>query len=63
MSRYQITSSEGVDMGIYEGATPAEALDAMARDAGYRDEAGMSASEAVEDARKQIRTWEEASRG
>lgn len=39
MTHYQITSSAGVDMGIYEGSTPAEALDAMARDAGYRDQA------------------------
>lgn len=37
--RYQITSSEGADLGIYEGETEADALDAMARDAGYADEA------------------------
>jgi hypothetical protein len=39
MTTYQIISSAGVDMGTYKGATEAEALDAMARDAGYRDSA------------------------
>jgi hypothetical protein len=39
MKTYKIISSAGVDMGTYEGATEAEALDAMARDAGYRDQA------------------------
>lgn len=29
----------GVDLGNFEGATPEEARDAMARDAGYRDAA------------------------
>jgi hypothetical protein len=38
MTTYQIISSAGVDMGTFEGATEAEALDAMARDAGYRDQ-------------------------
>lgn len=38
MKSYQITSSAGVHMGVYAGSTPAEALDAMARDAGYRDQ-------------------------
>lgn len=35
MSSYRIISDAGVDMGIYEGATAEEALDAMVRDAGY----------------------------
>lgn len=43
MTSYQITSSAGVDMGIYEGETPADALDAMARDAGYKSQADAAA--------------------
>jgi hypothetical protein len=39
MSFYRITSSQGVEMGIYEGGTQAEALDAMARACGYLSEA------------------------
>jgi hypothetical protein len=39
MTTYRIISSAGVNMGTFEGATEAEALDAMARDAGYRDSA------------------------
>ena len=38
MGKYQITNTiSGVELGVYEGATEAEALDAMARDAGYSD--------------------------
>ena len=39
MATFQITSSAGVDMGTYEADTAAEALDTMARDAGYASQA------------------------
>lgn len=36
MSKYLITNTHsGAELGVYEGNTEAEALDAMARDAGY----------------------------
>lgn len=39
-NRYQIENTlSGVVFGVYEGDTEAEALDALARDAGYRDNA------------------------
>lgn len=38
MSKYLITNTRsGVALGVYEGNSEAEALDAMARDAGYSD--------------------------
>jgi len=38
MAKWTIENSRtGMVMGTYKGATEAEALDAMARDAGYRD--------------------------
>jgi hypothetical protein len=49
MTTYQITSSAGVDMGTYEGETAADALDAMARDAGYESQAGDEDDDEDED--------------
>ena len=38
MTRYRISNrNSGIVLGIYAGETVAAALDAMARDAGYRD--------------------------
>ena len=41
MAKYLITSDAGVVLGEYEGADESEAIDAMARDAGYADRADM----------------------
>ena len=40
---FKIVSSAGVEMGTYEAATEREALDAMARDAGYASQADAEA--------------------
>lgn len=38
MAKFEIYNTlSGVALGTYEGATEEEALDAMARDAGYKD--------------------------
>lgn len=39
MKRWRVVSRDGVIMGIYPGITSWDALDAMARDAGYRSQA------------------------
>ena len=39
----------GVDLGDYEGADKAEAMDAMAKDAGYKDYRDMCATTDPED--------------
>lgn len=45
MTTYTITNTKsGATIGIYEGATEAEALDAMARDAGYESYADQLAT-------------------
>lgn len=38
MRLYQITSIDGVDMGIWAASSPKEALNNMAREAGYDDQ-------------------------
>lgn len=43
MKTYRIISSAGVDLGTYEAGTKEEALDAMARDAGYSSQADAEA--------------------
>lgn len=42
-------TTSGLVLGTYEGATAADALDAMARDAGYRDYADLQAQVPAED--------------
>lgn len=39
MSKFQITSSAAADMGVYEGATADDAVEACCRDAGYASKA------------------------
>lgn len=49
MRRYRIINTvSGVDLGIYEGETEAEALDLMAREAGYGDHADACKAAPVE---------------
>jgi hypothetical protein len=42
--RWRIVSDAGVDMGVYSGRSRLDALDAMARDAGYASEDDANAS-------------------
>lgn len=44
MTTYKITSSAGIDMGTYTAPSESDALDALARDAGYESQAAAMAS-------------------
>lgn len=41
MSKFEISSKAGALIGTYDGSTKADAVDAMARDAGYNDASHM----------------------
>jgi len=43
MTTWHFTISQGQDMGCYTANTAIDALDAMCRDAGYRDHADAAA--------------------
>ena len=44
MKSFQITSSAGIDLGTYPGEAPVDALNGLARDAGYADHTAMCAA-------------------
>ena len=44
MNHYRIHSNDGIDLGSYTATCPGGALDAMAREAGYKDQADAIAA-------------------
>ena len=44
MAQFRIISEQGFDFGVYEAGSADEALDAMARDAGYASAADAAAT-------------------
>lgn len=61
MNTYRITNmTSGLTLGDYEGATSADALDTMARDAGYADHAAMCAVTESDGSDLRVREVEES---
>jgi hypothetical protein len=60
MTAYQITNRiSGEILGVYRGISEDDALDAMARDAGYADYAACCAAAPAEEGEIQITEMEE----